>query len=315
MDIRKFWNENGTTIEFYSGLALTIGGSIWGLVKAYKLSKKMEPHKNAIEETHALAPTDDISKKEITKQKVKVYAKAAGEVVKSNGLPLVAEAAGLVLMTKSHVDLNEAYVAAGAVAQGLAQTLSAYRGRAKEVLGDAEEEKLFNGVKEEVTLESSDGGESVESKTDVKIEPLNPYAFKYDTKFPTFENLRWEIDSSTGPDFPTARFNFQFINSVMAQLDDEYQKNGYAYLNDLRIALVYSKHNLAGFFTKEEIRQGWLIGWDKSHPNAPEHIDLGLFSECKDPEMERIRQLFIHGHENEGIWIMPNCSGIVGKVA
>ena len=41
MDLRKFWNENGTTIEFYSGLALTVGGSIWGLVKAYKLSKKM----------------------------------------------------------------------------------------------------------------------------------------------------------------------------------------------------------------------------------------------------------------------------------
>lgn len=315
MDLRKFWNENGTTIEFYSGLALTVGGSIWGLVKAYKLAKKMEPHKNAIEETHALVPTDDISKKEITKQKVKVYAKAAGEVVKSNGLPLVAEAAGLVLMTKSHVDLNEAYVAAGAVAQGLAQTLSAYRGRAKEVLGDAEEEKLFNGIKEEVTLESSDGGESVESKVDVNIDTLNPYAFKYDITFPTYENLRWEIDSSTGPDYPTAPYNFQFVNSVMAQLDDEYQKNGYLYLNDLRIALVYDKRNLADFFTKEEIRQGWIVGWDKAHPNAPEHIDLGLFSECKNPEMERIRQLFIHGHEHEGIWLMPNCSGVVGKVA
>lgn len=315
MDLRKFWNENGTTIEFYSGLALTVGGSIWGLVKAYKLSKKMEPHKNAIEETHALVPTDDISKKEITKQKVKVYAKAAGEVVKSNGLPLVAEAAGLVLMTKSHIDLNEAYVAAGAVAQGLAQTLSAYRGRAKEVLGSEAEEKLFNGIKEEVKLESSDGGESVESKVDVSIDTLNPYAFKYDITFPTYENLRWEIDSSTGPDYPTAPYNFQFVNSVMAQLDDEYQKNGYLYLNDLRIALVYDKRNLADFFTKEEIRQGWIVGWDKAHPNAPEHIDLGLFSECKNPEMERIRQLFIHGHEHEGIWLMPNCSGVVGKVA
>lgn len=314
MDFRKFWNENGTTIEFYSGLALTVGGSIWGLVKAYKLSKKMEQHKNAIEETHALVPTDDISKKEITKHKIKVYAKAAGEVVKSNGLPLVAEAAGLVLMTKSHVDLNEAYVAAGAVAQGLAQTLSAYRGRAKKVLGDAEEEKLFNGIKEEVTLESSDGGESVESKTDVKVDTLNQFAFKYDNCMPTFETLRWEIDSSTGPDSPTAHFNFQFVENTMTNIDDEYQKNGYAYLNDLRIAFVGGKSNLASFFTKEEIRQGWQVGWDKAHPNAPEHIDLGLFAECKNPEMERIRQLFLHGHENEGIWIIPNCSGIVGKV-
>lgn len=240
---------NSPRLFFVAGVAGVISGTVLACRATTKLDDTLSEVKEEIAETKREHAADEIDEKTYSRGLTNSYLRGSVEVAKLYGPSVLVSAAGLGLLTGSHITLsrrNAAITAAYAAAQ---EGWDQYRDRVREEVGEEKEFTLYYKA-EWKDVEGSEG-----MMQELEVGSFGPYTRWYD---PT--NVNWRNDHE---------MNRIFLKSNEDFFNQQLQRQGFVFLNDIYDALGIPRSSVGQLV-------GWVIGG-----NGDDYIDFGGF-EPKD---------------------------------
>lgn len=273
-----------------AGVVSIVGGTVLACkatLKVDAIKKKREDVYETIEEAYDLSEQGELDEvytvEDATKdrtiatvhmgvQLVKAYAPGAGLVI--FGLACVMGSHGI--MRKRNVALLGLYKAAE-------ETLTAYRKRVVDELGEEKDRQFRYGMKVE-TIDDiivDDKGKEKSVKKDVTV--LDPNGISLYAKFFDESCPDWHKDTNR---------NFHFLKCQQSYANDQLHAKGHIFLNEV--------YDLIGIPRTPE---GQLVGWVKGM--GDDFVDFGMF----DRDKQQVRD-FVNGYERS-ILLDFNVAGVI----
>lgn len=253
--------------EIYLGLGLF--GMATGVVLACKATHEFEPDlkeykdklkaiddaRKDVDET-GICLTEKEEKQEIRKATWKVVKKGA----KKYTVPALVLGASGYSFVRSYSKSKEQKTAILEAYTGLQGLFKAYRGSAKELIGEEAEADLMAGAKKVTGLVSSvnESGDKVEEEKEVKaVDKKDGGTINYQIWFDEFTSTQWQRDNVA---------NECFLLSQLAYFNNKLTAEGFVILADLLVAL--------GIDTKS---RPWCyqVGWVKGSEIGDGFISFG----------------------------------------
>lgn len=198
---------------------------------------------------------EELTKKEIVGQKVKICANYIWKYLKAFGLPAFLCVLSVGLILGSHGILKKRYVSTTLAYKALDEAFKDYRKRVQEAVGVDKEMHFFNGTEEggEVTVINEDGT-AVTTKDAVKThdKKYSPYEFDFNSHTAPGN---WEANSD---------YNLMFLRNAENYLNDLLNSRGHVFLNEALDALGLKR-----------TREGAVVGWVKGS-GGDDYVDLGF---------------------------------------
>lgn len=255
----KLWGKrNGPTIFTVGGVIGLVGGGIYACVQTYrKLPKVIDEHKDKMDTLHQLKIDEDYTEQDLKKDTTKVYLRTGMNLAKIYGPSVIVGGLSVASILVSHRAMKNHSLALGAAYAAADTGFKEYRKRVAEKFGDAVDEEMLYGLKDDEIeeTETDDKGKEKKVKRNVKIvdnerKPCSPYAKFFDESSPY-----WEKD---------ADYNKMFVLQVEAAANRKLNRFGHLFLNE-----VYDELGLP------RTKAGQTIGWIRDEEN-PEKISFGL---------------------------------------
>lgn len=253
MNIKRSANKVLFTMKKKSPEILVITGVIGSATAAVlacratlRLEDVIEPHKDILKELHN-SKEDTSYKKNLTLE----YGKIALDMAKLYGPSLALGIASTGCIFASHNMMSKRNMALASAYSALDEVFGRYRNNVKEKFGDAVDQEMRYGLKEETVEEIVTDEDGKKKKVKSKVQVLNskdlgsPYAVLFDRSNPDWENDKVYRDN--------------FIHCQESYANDLLVATGHIFLNE-----VYK--NL-GF---EPTKAGQFVGWTYDDPNNGE---------------------------------------------
>lgn len=283
--------KHSPEIMMVAGVVGVITSAVLACRATLKVHDILDEAKENVDTIHECKNNDALSaeytEEDSNKDLFIVYCQTAWGLTKLYAPSILLGAASITSIFMSNGILrkrNAQLVAAYAV---LDRSFKQYRERLKEKYGDKADYELFHNIKAETIkkiVTDENGNEHEEEETVAKTTDNNDSGFSvlFDPS-----NPNWTKDPN---------HNLYFLKSQQAWANDQLQRKGYLFLNDVYRALGY-----------KEIAAGQIVGW-LYRPNdekyaGDSYIDFGIFN----MQDEAIRR-FLNGDEN-CLWLDFNIDG------
>lgn len=285
-NLTRAFNRVGFKIKKHSPeilLVTGVVGTVTSAVMACKATTKagaiMEQAKAKIDTIHEVAENpefaDQYSADDMKKDLAITYAQTALDYVKLYGPSVLLGAASIGCIFASHNILNKRNIALAAAFATEQMGFKEYRGRVIERFGKELDHELKYNIKAkevEETVVNEDGTETVVTKTVNVADPnlTSDYARFFDESC-----IGWTKDPE---------LNLVFLKQVQAMANDQLQREGYLYLNDV--------YKMLGI---DKTKAGQVVGWvydNSEHPVGDNFVDFGIYN----IHNERNRA-FVNGYE------------------
>ena len=247
--VEMFLKKNSPTILTGAGIvgfiattALTIKATAKAVDQIPQISKKVAEVKGEF------VDQDDLHK---DKQEalVKVYAESSVILLKTYGPALLTGSASIVCLLAAHGMMRKRQASLLAAYTALDAGFKAYRSRVAEKFGEADELKLYRGIK--TVKDVDDEGQPCEIGDRDDVLP-SPYARFFDAG-----SVNWS---------KTPEYNLMFLRGQQDWANDRLRAHGFVFLNE-----VYESLGL------ERSQAGQIVGW-KQNGNGDGFIDFGLYA-------------------------------------
>lgn len=229
-----------------SGVIGSVTAAVLACRSTLKLEDVIDPHKHMLEELHANKESASY-KKDLTIE----YGKMALDMIKLYGPSVTLGIASMGCIFASHNMMSKRNMALASAYSALDEVFSKYRNNVKEKFGEAVDQEMQYGLKEEIVEEVVTDEDGKKKKVKNKVQVLDPnhigseYAMIFDCSNPNWENDKVYRDN--------------FIHCQESYANDLLVANGHLFLNE-----VYK--NL-GF---EPTKAGQFVGWTYDDPNNNE---------------------------------------------
>ena len=264
------------TIAVFGGIGLCVFGTVRACKATLKVDEILDEAKAKVEAIHTVAEDPKFKEEnpefaarytEEHKQHdlVVVYAQTVSGLVKLYGPAALSWIIGIFLILYSHISMKKRAALLSALCITYGKSLNDYRALVAQTIGEEKERDLYYGVsteKVEEIIVDPETGKETKQKVATKVidteKVMSPYAVFFDKSNPNY-------------DTNDASFNADFIASIQTEMNDRLYRQGWLFLNDVRIAL--------GF---KPIPEGQIVGWtwdDKTDcPFDADNlkIDLGI---------------------------------------
>lgn len=211
-----------------------------------RLEDVIDPHKEELAYLHA-DKTSETYKKDIAA----TYGKMALDLIKLYGPSVTLGIASAGCIFASHNMMSKRNMALASAYSALDEVFNKYRNNVKEKFGDAVDQEMRYGLKEETVEEIVTDEDGKKKKVKSKVQVLNskdlgsPYAVLFVRPNPNWENDKVYRDN--------------FIHCQESYANDLLVANGYIFLNDI--------YKNLGF---EPTKAGQFVGWTYDDPNNGE---------------------------------------------
>lgn len=218
--IKTFINTAKDTVVKFSPEALMVTGVVTGVAALVVCAKKSRTIDDKLEDNYIdILEVDRKDKKEV----VKVYAKAAGTVIKEYAPVVILEGVSLASFSLSNKIRKERYLSSMAALTLIEADFTRYRNNVKKRFGDEIDEELYFGIEtEKVTVTEIDPetGKKKKVKKEVKwVNSWSPYAIFLDC-------ADWYRDDCDG-------WNVAQIMGIEDSINRDCQRKGKIFLSDI----------------------------------------------------------------------------------
>ena len=240
-------NTAKDTVVKYSPEALMVTGVVTGVAALVVCAKKSRTIDDKLEDNYiGILEVDREDKKEV----VKVYAKAAGTVIKEYAPVVILEGVSLASFAMSNKIRKERYLSSMAALTLIEADFTRYRNNVKKRFGDEVDEELYFGIETEKVTETvvdPETGKKKKVKKEVKTPTSwSPYAIFLDCS-------DWYRDDCDG-------WNTSQIMTIEECVNRDCQRKGKIFLSDIYNAFEIDDSKL----TVEQRRAARCMGyvWD-----------------------------------------------------
>lgn len=277
--------KNAPEIMVGAGVVGVLAAGVLACRATIKAMPVIDEHKKKVQ---AVREYEDLDEKARDRSIAKVYFQTGTELAKLYAPPILIGTAAIASFLGSHKIMKDRNIATAAYAAALGKTLTGYRKKMAEKLGEDKEKEIWMeqkkdeaiSVKEEEKKLSSEG----EKKRNHKLNGYSYYARIFDCGNPGWED---------NPEFTS-----YYLRAAQKSLNDQLESRGYLFLNEAYKQLGYQP-------TQEGQRVGWLYD-PLNHPK----IDFGLFNLNVSKEEIRAKSDFLDGVE-QNIVLDFNVDGVI----
>jgi hypothetical protein len=277
--------ENSPTLLFVSGVVGVTATTVLACRATLKVEEVLEEH-NKMMEKIAFAEGSEVLQKsgkyvadDAHKDRVLVYLKTTGTLVKLYGPAIVCGLVSVGALTQSHRILNNRNAGLVAAYTALEKGFNEYRQRVIDDVGEDRERELRYPL-ESCEIDDEDKPGKTKQVQRVGAGSASIYARFFDHNSPSWN--------------PQPDYNIVYLRCQQNTLNDQLRSRGHVFLNEVYDALGIER-------TKEGSVVGWL--WEGKGDN---YIDFGIFNREMTPE----RLDFFTG--NEGAILLDfNVDGVI----
>ena len=275
---KRAFNRNKPRIFMIGGIGLSAAGTITACAQTYK-------HIDRILDTckENLDAAEELPEEEVGKEKAKVLASTAGDLVKTYALPVALSAAGYGgIIYANHLQEQRQAVLSEALTT-LGAAYATYKKRVEERFGkENAEAALLDSSEATVMTDEGDGKKPKKEEIEIvnadSALDASPFA-----KFFDESSRNWEDN---------AEYNMTFLKLMEKECNHILQMDGYLILAD-----VYKKLDIP--VTKASLVAGWIKDNEEISDN---YVDFGVFD-----YHDRSKRRFVNGLENV-VLLDFNCS-------
>ena len=256
-----FLRKNQPKMMLIGGLALIGVGVVSACRGTLKTEDSVDEFKEQANYIHNASKLLESDKKDITKAKAENIGKLCLNTARNYAPAVICIGSGVALIVGSHNIMQSRIGMLSAAYISLDEAYKGYRQRVIDAEGEEADRKYCFGVeKKEITEEKQlKNGKTKEQKKVVNYihsdgRPYSPYARFFDAY-----NSPTEYRNDPG-------YNDMFLRSQQAIANEQFQKKGHLFLND-----VYKMLGMA------ETPEGQLVGWYQGM--GDDFVDFGLL-EC-----------------------------------
>lgn len=192
------------------------------------------------------------SDEDAQKDKVIIYAKTVGQLVKLYGPTVISGVLTIACLTKSHTILTDRNAGLAAAYAIVDKGFKQYRKRVEQTYGKEKDLEFLHGAEEREYLEETKQGPKVVVEKVASRDGRSLYARFFDELNPSWQR---------NPDY-----NYVFLRARQMYLNDMLQSRGHVFLNE-----VYD--NLGIERTSEGAVVGWVLG------NGDDYVDFGMYDD------------------------------------
>ena len=272
MNMRLIVNKSWFALKKASPTIAVAGGVVFGIIgtveacrATLKVDEVLDKAKADVKKIHETAEDPKFAA-EYTQDKMQrdlavVYTRTAAGLGRLYGKAIVCGAVSIALIFSGHRALLKRTAALGATVTILSDAYKRYRANVAEQYGEEAERDIYNGVRkeriEEVVTDEETGKEK-KVKSDVKVveetKMASPYAVCFDSTNPNYRK-------------DDVIYNVDFLTDVQTFLNQKLQRQGWMFLNEVRMALGY-----------KPVPEGQVVGWvyNDKDPNCSCCIDFGI---------------------------------------
>jgi Family of unknown function (DUF6353) len=263
---------NAPTLLFGAGVLAMIGSTALACRATLKVEEVLEKGEHDVEATRS----PDYPEEERKKDLAIIYTRTGADLVRLYAPAIIAGAAGVFMLAKSHSILVKRNAALTAAYIAVDEAFKRYRGRVREKYGDEEDQRLMFSNEEVQVL-----NERGKLETQVRVDPNAPsmYARFYDQLCPP-----WDKDHEV---------NLAFLQSQQAWCNNRLLARGHLFLNE-----VYEELGI------EPTNAGSVVGWVISD-EGDNFVDFGIWNGNDHKARD-----FVNGREG-AILLDFNVDGVV----
>ena len=277
--------KNAPEIMVGAGVAGVIVAGVLACRATIKAVPVIDEHKKKVK---AVRECDGLDEKGKDRSIAKVYFQTGGELVKLYAPSILIGGVAIASVLGSHKIMRDRNIATAAYAAAIGKTLTGYRKKVAEKLGEGTEKEIWMDQKKDEALivkeEEKKSLEESDKKRNRKLSGYSYYARIFDCGNPGWED--------------NPEFTFYYLRAAQKSLNDQLESRGYLFLNEAYKQLGYQQ-------TQEGQRVGWLYD-PLNHPK----IDFGLFSLNVSKEELRAKSDFLDGVE-QNIVLDFNVDGVI----
>ena len=271
--------KHSPTILFVAGTV----GIVATVVVASRATLKLDEILANAEKNLELARTMDhprYTEDDRTKDLIKIKINTAVQIAKVYAPAVILGAASIAALTGSHVVLNRRHAGVVAAYAALDKGFREYRARVIGEYGEDKDREFRYGFEERDIVEETKNGPVVKPLKRVGIEGASIYAKYFDEGSPNW-------DKRSG-------YNWRFLYSIQAQMNNRLHAEGFVFLNEVYEALGIKRTS-----------EGAVVGWVLDGGNSDNYIDFG----CFDDKRQDFRD-FVNGW-NTAILLDFNVDGVI----
>ena len=282
--------KHSPAILVTAGIVGVVASTVMACKATTKLEGVLELAKNDINDIHADAEANILTKEEEQKALTVKYVQTGAEVAKLYAPAVLVGAVSITSIVASHSILTSRNAAISAAYAIVDRSYKDYRKRVKERFGEQVDFELKNNIKEEVVKEY-EVDENGNTKEVEKTVPVMNVA--KEKEFSDFARCFGELNPYYQKD---AEYNLMFLKSQQAYANDKLKAQGYLFLNEV--------YDMLGF---PKSKAGQVVGWvyDEKNPVGDNFVDFGIYNINKLQCQE-----FVNGYER-AIWLDFNVDGNV----
>lgn len=274
--------KNAPAILFGAGIVGFAATTVLAARATLKVGEVLDEAQNDLSQIqYALetVPAEKYSEQDAMQDKVIVYAKTTGKLVKLYGPAVVIGIVSIGCLTKSHNMLNRRNVALTAAYAAVDKAFKDYRQRVVEEYGEEKDREFkFGSERVKETIIDEDGKKKTVSVS--RPQGVSQYARFFDE---TAKN--WKKNAAA---------NKTFLLNVERYANDRLQLKGYLLLNEV--------YDMLGF---EPTSAGCVVGWVSGPEGKDDYVDFGF----RNGDSDAMRD-FINGYERS-VLLDFNVDGVV----
>ena len=251
--------KSSPNLLFGVGVAGVVVTAVLASKATLKVEKVLDQHEanmNVIDAAQIKVDTKGApiyTAEDAQKDKVLVFMKTGGELVKLYAPAIVTGIVTIACLTKSHNMLNERNAGLAAAYAIVDKGFKEYRKRVEQSLGKEKDLEFMHGAEEHEYLEETKQGPKVTvEKVASRDGKPSMYARFFDELNPS-----WQRNSD---------YNYVFLRARQQYLNDMLQARGHVFLNE-----VYDSLGI------ERTREGAVVGWVLG--NGDSYIDFGMYDD------------------------------------
>ena len=273
VNIKNYLKAHATDIFMGLGITGVVGGTVLACVATTKVNPLMDEYRIRLQAIlDAVYQDEKERKKEIRKLRTWL----GMELTKLYGVPVVVEGLSIASILASYGGVKKTCSELAVTCLGLERTISGYRMRVREEVGEEKEEQIWLGGKEEVVEPE---------KKDEKGEIVEPEqkAIVYDDDLPS-PYARWFCMEDSKAAELNEDYNRTFLEGMQASFRRILHNDRFLLLNTVYTKLGF-KPTVAGNHV------GWVL--DSNDPNRDNEIDLRIRIGFRRTESGAIKRTFM----------------------
>lgn len=263
------FKKHSPEILMIAGIGCGIASTVMACYATTKVEETIEKETEMLNKIHEYeedperaAKLDYDVQKDAPKDKMVYYARIIAKLIKLYGPAIATGGIGIACILWGHKIIKGRNAALASAAAAMSESLTKYRERVKNVLGEEAEEDIWYDRHDETvktTVKNDDGTETEVEKTVKKEGHIDHPTIKY------FDNRsrEWHHDVDS---------NKFFLECQQRVFTERLQRRGYIFLNEVLEALDIEKDAFGNQF-----------GWVYDPSRADNDIDFGIYV-SDDPE-------------------------------